>query len=221
MPRSVVVFRLGDDVTGGYIEAALASFTTDNSVPSEGGSRPWPRCYARFMAVADTRPVVVYVEDDADTFKIAALRLKAKYRLIWAQNDVEAVDLISFHHRELFAVLMDIELRGSTLDGLDLVRLLKGHPLVRTQVAAFARRLPVLHAVPVIVLTAYSARYSEAEVHAVGAAHFVTKPIDFTRLNLALAQANIAAVMKRLEKAEPQREPGATDVVPPATPSRR
>lgn len=172
------------------------------------------------MAVADTRPVVVYVEDDADTFKIAALRLKAKYRLLWAQNDVEAVDLIAFHHKELFAILMDIELRGSTLDGLDLVRLLKGHPLVRTQVPPFARRLPVLHTVPVIVLTAYSARYSEAEVHAVGAAHFVTKPIDFTRLNLALAQANIAAVMKRLEKSEPQRDAGSGDE-PPVTPPRR
>ncbi|MBL8934462.1 MAG: response regulator [Archangium sp.] len=173
------------------------------------------------MAVADSRPVVLYVEDDADTFKIASLRLKTRYRLIWAQNDVEAVDLISFHQRELFAVLMDIELRGSTLDGLELVRLLKGHPLLRTQMPAFARRLPVLHNVPVIVLTAYAARYTEAEVHAVGAAHFVTKPIDFTRLNLALAQANIAAVMKRLEKAEPQPDSVSTDVPPPATPTRR
>ena len=172
------------------------------------------------MGMADTRPVVVYVEDDADTFKIAAVRLKTKYRLIWAQNDVEAVDLIVFHQRELFAVLMDIELRGSTLDGLELVRLLKGHPLLHTHLPAFARRLPVLHTVPVIVLTAYAARYTEAEVHAVGAAHFVTKPIDFTRLNLALAQANIAAVMKRLEKSEPQSVVVASDV-PPATPTRR
>ena len=221
MPRSVVAFPVVDDVTAGHMVQTHASAPTDNSTLSEGRSCSRPHWYARAMAVADTRPVVVYVEDDADTFKIAALRLKTKYRLIWAQNDVEAVDLISFHHRELFAVLMDIELRGSTLDGLDLVRLLKGHPLVRTQIPAFARRLPVLHTVPVIVLTAYSARYTEAEVHAVGAAHFVTKPIDFTRLNLALAQANIAAVMKRLEKTEPQRESGAADVLPPATPSRR
>lgn len=172
------------------------------------------------MAVADTRPVVVYVEDDADTFKIAALRLKTKYRLLWAQNDVEAVDLIAFHQKELFAVLMDIELRGSTLDGLELVRLLKGHSL-QHKVPPFAQRLPVLQTVPVIVLTAYTARYTEAEVHAVGAAHFVTKPIDFTRLNLALAQANIAAVMKRLEKVEPQRDSGSSDAPPPATPTRR
>lgn len=173
------------------------------------------------MGVADARPVVVYVEDDADTFKIAAVRLKTKYRLLWAQNDVEAVDLITFHQKELFAVLMDIELRGSTLDGLELVRLLKGHPLLHTQLPAFARRLPVLHAVPVIVLTAYAARYSEAEVHAVGAAHFVTKPIDFTRLNLALAQANIAAVMKRLERVSEQPGVARDQAEPPATPSRR
>ncbi len=172
------------------------------------------------MGTADTRPVVVYVEDDADTFKIAAVRLKTKYRLLWAQNDLEAVDLIAFHQRELFAVLMDVELRGSTLDGLELVRLLKGHPLLHTQLPAFARRLPVLATVPVIVLTAYSGRYTEADAHAVGAAHFVTKPIDFTRLNLALAQANIAAVMNRLERAEPRDVVVESDA-PPATPSRR
>ena len=39
--------------------------------------------------------------------------------------------------------------------------------------------------------------YSEAEVKAVGATHFLTKPIDFLRLNLALAQANIQSVMAR------------------------
>ena len=33
---------------------------------------------------------------------------------------------------------------------------------------------------------------------AVGASHFLTKPIDFMRLNLALAQANIQSVMARL-----------------------
>lgn len=150
------------------------------------------------MGEADQRPVVVYVEDDADTFKIAAARLQAKYRLIWAQSAHEAADLLAFHAHELFAVLMDIELQGSELDGLDLTRLIRGIAMNKP-LPPFAKKVPVLRKVPVIVLTAYTARYTETDAHAVGATHFATKPIDFTRLNLALAQANIAAVMKRLD----------------------
>lgn len=177
------------------------------------------------MAETDGRPMVVYVEDDADTFKIAMLRLQSKYRLIWAQSDREAIDLLALHQRGLHAVLMDIELRGSALDGLDLVRLLRGLPVRRSGLQGhaplpdYAQKMPRLPNVPVIVLTAYTTRYSEADAHAVGATHFATKPIDFTRLNLALAQANIAAVMRRLESlpgAEPPaRAPRATP--PPAS----
>lgn len=168
-------------------------------------------------AEPDQRPVVVYVEDDADTFKIAALRLQSKYRLIWAQNDQEAADLIAFHAHELFAVLMDIELQGSVLDGLDLTRLLRGMP-VNKQLRPYAKKLPVLRKVPVIVLTAYTARYTEADAHAVGATHFATKPIDFTRLNLALAQANIAALMRRLDHGDPRPDPPLPPR--PSSPSR-
>jgi CheY-like chemotaxis protein len=177
------------------------------------------------MVETDGRPVVVYVEDDADTFKIAALRLESKYRLRWAQDDREAIDLISQHQRGLHAVLMDIELRGSALDGLDLVRLLRGLPLRRSgdqphePLPEYALKMPRLPNVPVIVLTAYTARYSEADAHAVGATHFATKPIDFTRLNLALAQANIAAVMRRLETLTGPA-PAATVTLPDANEKR-
>jgi CheY-like chemotaxis protein len=149
-------------------------------------------------AEPDQRPVIVYVEDDADTFRLAAVRLKARYRLVWAQSDREAVDLLCQHQHEVFAVLMDIELAGSVLDGLALTQLLRGRPLARP-VPDFAARLPVLASVPIIILTAYTTRHTEAEAKAFGASHFATKPIDFTRLTLALAQANISGVMQRLE----------------------
>ena len=44
--------------------------------------------------------------------------------------------------------------------------------------------------VPVIVLTAYAGRYTEADAHAVGAAHFVTKPIDL-RANLPVCNGKV------------------------------
>jgi CheY-like chemotaxis protein len=168
----------------------------------------------------DRQPLVLYVEDDADTFKLASLRLKDRYRLMWAQTDREAVDLLHHHQHELFAVLMDIELAGSTLDGLALTRLLRGQPLPRP-VPDFAARLPVLPTVPIIILTAYTTRHTEAEAHSFGASHFATKPIDFTRLSLSLAQANIAAVMKRLEPNRPETRPSSSPSPPPRrTPSR-
>jgi CheY-like chemotaxis protein len=77
-----------------------------------------------------------------------------------------------------------------------LVKLVRGMPLGR-QVPAYAN-VPVLPHLPIMVMTAYVTRYSEADVKPLGATQFLTKPIDFTRLNLALAQANIQSVMARL-----------------------
>jgi CheY-like chemotaxis protein len=162
----------------------------------------------------EERPLIVYVEDDPDTFKVACQRLHSRYRLIWAQNDREAVDLLAHYRLQLFAIVMDIELRGSKLDGLDLTRLLRGHSLAKS-IPDFARRLPLLPRVPIIVLTAYTARYTEADARAVGATHLATKPIDFTRLNLALAQSNVARVIKRLSS----DSQGSLDMVPATSPA--
>lgn len=152
----------------------------------------------------DTRPLILYVEDDADTFRLASLRLKDKYRLIPATTDRQACAELETWGDKLYAVLMDVELQGSTLDGLALVQLVRGQ-LPAAQMPAYAQRVPKL-SVPIIVMTAYTGRHSEAEAKAMGATHFVPKPIDFTRLNLALAQANILSVMARLTgKSAPAR----------------
>lgn len=147
-------------------------------------------------AAPDARPVILYVEDDADTFRLAALRLKDKYRLLPAASDREACAQLQAWGDRLYAILMDVELQGSALDGLHLVQLLRGR-LPATDTPDYARGVPKL-AVPIIVMTAYTGRHTEAEAKALGATHFVPKPIDFTRLNLALAQANIMSVMARL-----------------------
>lgn len=147
-------------------------------------------------AVPDNRPVILYVEDDADTFRLASLRLQQKYRLLQAASDREACAQLEVWGEKLYAVLMDIELQGSALDGLQLIRLLRGQ-MPASQVPPYARRVPKL-SVPIIVLTASTGHHTEAEAKALGATHFATKPIDFTRLNLALAQVNILSVMARL-----------------------
>lgn len=146
---------------------------------------------------ATTKPLVLYVEDDADTFKLAQLRLQGRYELVNATNDRQACELLTRRGAELFAVLMDIELQGSQLDGLALVKAIRGLT-PRGTLPSWAQALPVLPHLPIIVMTAYVTRYSETDVKALGANHFLTKPIDFMRLNLALAQANIQSVMARL-----------------------
>lgn len=148
------------------------------------------------------KPLVLYVEDDEDTFRLAQLRLQARYEVLHAPSDRRACELLADKGARLYAVLMDVELQGSALDGLALVKLLRGK---LTTKPAYAEPVPVLPHLPIIVMTAYTTRYSEAEVKAMGATHFLTKPIDFTRLNLALAQANIQSVMAQLAAAGPRK----------------
>ncbi len=149
------------------------------------------------MTTSPAKPLVLYVEDDADTFRLAQLRLQQRYDVVNAETDQHAVELLEKHGESLYAVLLDVELQGSQLDGLALVRALRGMAPTKP-LPAYAKRIPVLPYTPLIVMTAYVTRYSEADVKALGANHFLTKPIDFTRLNLALAQANIQSVMARL-----------------------
>lgn len=146
----------------------------------------------------DARPVILYVEDDADTFKLTEARLKSRYQLIWAQNDQEACAAFRTLGSTLHAVLMDIELQGSRLDGLQLVKVFRGERV--SDLPDFARDILPVREVPVVVLTAYIGRYDEHDAKQVGATLFLTKPIDFARLNLALAQANIQSVMQQLTR---------------------
>ncbi|MBL8911158.1 MAG: response regulator [Archangium sp.] len=146
---------------------------------------------------APAKPLILYVEDDPDTFRLTQLRLQNRYDVIGAGTDVEASAKLKELGPTLYALLMDIELQGSSLDGLMLVKLVRGMQLGRP-VPDYAKAIPVLPHLPIMVMTAYVTRYSEADVKPLGATQFLTKPIDFTRLNLALAQANIQSVMARL-----------------------
>jgi CheY-like chemotaxis protein len=146
--------------------------------------------------VTTTRPLLLYVEDDADTLRLAQLRLEEHFEVIGAAGDQEACEFLSTRASELYAVLVDIELKGSSLNGLALVRMLRG--TYRGLLPSWAKAVPTLPHLPIVVMTAYITRYAEQEVQALGASHFLTKPIDFTRLSLALAQANIQAVMAQL-----------------------
>ena len=85
---------------------------------SHGGPRKSP-------SDPGARKLVLYVEDEESNRKVAQLRLGRTYDLLLATNDREACEILATQGSALYAVLMDIELKGSTLSGIQLTQLLQ------------------------------------------------------------------------------------------------
>src|SRR5262245_41949473 len=105
---------------------------------------------------------ILYVEDEEDNVKVARLRLGREYQLLHAATDYEACRAFRDFGDDLVAILMDIQLSGSRLDGIQLTKLLRG-TLPTDRLPSYARGLTVLRT-PVIFVTAYNAKYSESEL---------------------------------------------------------
>ena len=144
------------------------------------------------------RPKLLYVEDEPENFNVAELRLKRKYELIWARDDRTACDLLKVCGGSFAAILMDIELKGSSLSGLDLIRLIRGSPPTQP-LPPYARDIPALE-VPIIVTTAYGDRFPENDLLSLGATHYAPKPVDFVKLSLALAAISIHSAQGLLRR---------------------
>ncbi len=138
---------------------------------------------------------VLYVEDEDDNWVVAELLLKKKFRLIRAANAREACRAVE-QTRDLYAILMDIQLSGSELDGIALTRLLRGSLSAGTAPADIAH---CRSAVPIIFVTAYGNRYSEAALKQAGGNLLMTKPVDFVKLSLALANLSLLGVQELLK----------------------
>lgn len=162
---------------------SASSGTPLSSRPPPASSRP----------TLQARDRILYVEDEDQNWIVAELRLRRSYDLIRASTDREACAAIIEHGDKLTAILMDIQLRGSTLDGIKLTRLLRGR-LDRADLPAYAQEVPTLD-LPVIFVTAYSARYSEAELVAAGGNKLITKPVDFVQLTSAITQLRMQRIM--------------------------
>jgi CheY-like chemotaxis protein len=149
--------------------------------------RPPPE--ARSRLPRGLRPdVVLYVEDDDDNWDVAELRLGKHYAMLRATNDESACRIVRERRGEIDIILMDIELRGSTLNGVELTELLRGNRLTsRTDLPAYARDLPVLSK-PIVYVTAHGARYSNVRLLLSGADKVIPKPVDFTALQVALSE---------------------------------
>ncbi len=137
---------------------------------------------------------VLYVEDNDDNWHVTELRLTRSYDLLRAKSDREACEILA-QPRKLYAILMDVELGGSRLNGIQLTKLIRG-TLAHRELPDYAQKVPLLE-VPVLFVTAYGNAYPRAELLACGADDVLSKPINFTQLNVALANLYINRVLER------------------------
>jgi CheY-like chemotaxis protein len=146
------------------------------------------------------KPMLLYVEDEEENWHITEMRLRDRYHLVRAADDQAACRLAREVGSKLYAVLMDIQLKGSKLDGIQLCRLFKGKlpSDQRSTLPPYALDVPEL-AAPLFFVTAYGARYQEDELKAAGATWLITKPVDFVRLTLALANVSAKAAFNQLD----------------------
>jgi CheY-like chemotaxis protein len=128
------------------------------------------------------RDTILYVEDDDENWDVA-------------EGSREACDLLRERHDIIDVVLMDIELRGSELNGIELTELFRGKKLTRS-LPHYADSLPLVSK-PIIFVTAHGARYSDVELMLFGADKVISKPVNFNQLNLALASISVSNAARR------------------------
>lgn len=110
--------------------------------------------------------LVLVVDDTVDNLVIISLHLQQSgYRVVTANDGEEAIKVAALTHPDL--VLMDISMPG--LDGLGATRKMREHPNLR--------------AVPVIAVTAFTTEGFQRAAYDAGMEGYLTKPIDFERLN--------------------------------------
>jgi CheY-like chemotaxis protein len=132
------------------------------------------------------RQLVLYVEDNADNREVASARLKSTYEVLLAADDKEACEVLVRYGAKLSLILMDIELKGSQLSGIDLARLVRGK-LEPHRRQPYTAAVPVLD-VPVIFVTAYGKTYPRADLLLAGGGEVIDKPINFVQLHTAMTR---------------------------------
>lgn len=135
---------------------------------------------------ADGRAPVLYVDVDDGSFEETSYRLRQAYELLRAQKDREACELIRARHRELVAVVLDVDMPGSVLDGILLTRILRGR-VPPQAVPPFARNLPALD-IPIVLVTGRRDSYADVDMRRYGGDRLIQKPVEIHKLTLTITE---------------------------------
>lgn len=138
---------------------------------------------------------LLYVEDDDENWDVAEYRLGRAYTMLRAATSEQACNIVRERGPGLSAILMDIELRGSDLNGIELTELFRGKCLNRA-LPAYALNLPPVTQ-PILFVTAHGARYTDVQLMLFGADKVILKPIDFSALSLAVSSLQLARASRR------------------------
>ena len=139
---------------------------------------------------------LLYVEDEDVNWEVTQANLRGRYMIDRACEAREVFQRI--REKSYDAILMDIQLVKSDLNGIELVQCLRGKFKGAKPPYAVGVELP---STPIIFLTAYGARYSREELMGLGGDDLVTKPIDFTLLALSISRCLLKNVNNRMDKA--------------------
>lgn len=123
------------------------------------------------MTAKGDRPgaTVMVVDDYADTRRVVRWMLEQKgYRVLEAGDGRQAVDAARAERPDL--ILMDLTMPH--VDGFEAARTIRGSE--------------GLAQVPIIAVTAHDMASSREGAHAAGCDLFISKPIDFSRLNVLI-----------------------------------
>ncbi len=134
------------------------------------------------------KPLLLYVEDDPTNQLVARCKLERKYELLLAGSAAEACTVLGRQGPELAVILMDIELKESEMNGIQLAKLIRGR-LDRGAVPRYAKDVPVLD-IPIIFVTAYGTKYDAEELRSCGA-RVIDKPVDFVDLETCLTKLKL------------------------------
>lgn len=156
---------------------------------SEVARSPAPGWTAPPSRESDGRALVLYVDVDDQSWSSASDSLRRAYRLLRAENDREACELVRSYATDLVAVMLDIDLPGSVLDGILLTRILRQR-VPPQALPPFARNLPRID-VPILLVTARAEAYPEEEVRRYGGDRLLRKPVDIGRVTLALTEHHL------------------------------
>jgi CheY-like chemotaxis protein len=110
------------------------------------------------MATVNARPLLLIVEDYADTREVYAEFLRASFDVLTAANGTEALRLLET--RVPAVVITDFTLPG--IDGFELIRQMRGNDSTRE--------------VPVICLSGHGGRAHEERAREVGCNRLLEKP---------------------------------------------